>query len=396
MLNFNAPFSEYYHEFQNHLVEQLSNKGVEQDLINKAINSGYYMLPQNNSTVYDSFYSPTWAFQGQMPLDSFIEMLTKNEVEAIFKSHNSHKISYVDSVDDIYHILNSEDHSKYCLENRSLSFRGQKKEYAVRRETPNFYMSDDKGNEKLIIPGLYRKYIDNFQDRIIDESPTKIFQTILADDLIYYGIDNRLDLFKRNFEKYGDHNISDLIDFPEQENQEYYKRWSQLKVQGSAFPDIAIVSQHYGFETYGLDITFNLEVAAFFATNSFKMKSNGKATYEPIENGKHQGVIYCFYFRAPQITQTRDIIQNIPAFEYIKPLRPIRQECALPFFLFDRFNEANQFIYHEFRLNNHFDTKDIPSKEYLFPSEGDDKFYEAALAVKKKNKIWSNFVEYEF
>jgi hypothetical protein len=394
MIDLSSPFFEYFKDFQNLLEEQLIKFGVERGLIAKALSSGYYMLP-SNEWVFDSYYSPSWAFQGQMPFGSFVNMLVKNETDSVFKEHNSHKVSYINSVDDIYEILNSNEHSKYCLKNGSLSFRGQRKEYTTKRPVPNSYMSDGHGNEKLIIPGLYRKYSNDFQQRIVDESPTKVFQTFLADDLIYYGIDKD-NLHKQNFEKYGQHNISDLEDFPEKENQEYYKRWVQLKVQGSAFPDIAIVSQHYGFETYGLDITFKPKVAAFFATNYFNQKKNGKADFVPIKHGEHIGVIYCFYFRAPQLKSTRDIIKNTPAFEYINPLRPIRQECALPFFLFDRFNEANQFIYHEFRLNKSFDTTGIPSKEYLFPSPEEDKFYEAALNVKRNNKIWSNFVEYEF
>ena len=230
----------------------------------------------------------------------------------------------------------------------------------------------------------------------MDERPQEVFDTSIADDLIYYGMENTEVLLKRNYEKYGFHTISDLKDFPESENQEYYKRWSQLKVQGGVYPDIAIISQHYGFHTYGLDITFDPKVAAFFSTHRFEWQTNGKADYFPIKEGEHNGVIYCFYFRAPQITSTRDIIKSIPAFDYINPIRPIRQSCALPFFLPDRFNEANQFIWQIFKLHPEFDMNDLPSKKFLFPSQKEDEFYKAIINVKKKNKFWSDFVEYDF
>lgn len=390
--NYHSPFFEFYEENQKILHDKLLSANIDETTITKVIDSGYYMHPFHENTVYDSFYAPSWVFQGKFDFNSFLKML-KNERP--FSMANK-KVSYVESVEDILKILNEDPLSKHCLEQGSLSFRGQKKEYTIKRDIPNLYMSDEKGNEKLIIPGIFRQYANNFQTRIIDEKPHEIFRTILADDLIYHGMEHPTILSQRNFEKYGPHTISDLQDFPEPENQEYFKRWSQIKVQGNYYPDIAIISQHYGFQSYGLDITFKPEVAAFFATNNYIIKENGKATYEPIKDGEHQGVIYCFYFRAPQIIQTRDLIESIPAFEYIFPERPIRQACALPFFLFDRLNEANQFIHHEFRLKPNFKTEGLPSKEYLFPSTEEDKFYEAAMDVKKSNKVWSDFVEYDF
>lgn len=390
-IDLSIPFSEFYKEQQEILYNKLVDNGVSAKMASEAVNSGYYMRDEN-SFVYDSYYAPIWLLQGQFGFSEFLEILdNRTTINPI-----QNKVSVVRSPSEILEVLRSDPHSRHCLDNGSFSFRGQTAEYFTKRPIPNPSFKIDDNGERLIIPNIYRKYKDDFQQRLVDEQPHKIFNTSLADDLIYYGMENPMVLSERNYKKYGPHTISDLENFPEPENQEYYKRWSQIKVQGTIFPDIAIVSQHYGFHTYGLDITFDHKAAAFFATNKFGWTKEGKADYSPIKNGEHSGVIYCFYFRAPQITSTRDIIHSIPAFEYINPVRPIRQSCALPFFLSDRFNEANQFIWHIFKLHHEFNTKDIPSKTYFFPSKEEDKFYKAAIEVKQKNESWSDFVEYGF
>lgn len=389
--DYSLPFSEFYSEEQCLLFNKLLKSDVPEAIAKSVIDSGYFMR-NDNGPVFDSYYSSMWALQGQFPFNHFTSLLNNQPL----LTPEEKKVSVIRSTDEMLQILRADAHSNHCLENGSLSFRGQVTEYFTKRPIPNPSLANKSGQERLLIPSIYRKYKENFQNRIMDEKPHEVFNTIIADDLIYYGMESPAVLSQRNHEKYGPHTISDLEDFPEPENQEYYKRWSQIKVQGSAYPDIAIISQHYGFHSYGLDITFDPKVAAFFSTNKFERQTNGKADYFPIKSGEHEGVIYCFYFRAPQITSTRDIINSIPAFEYIKPIRPIRQSGALPFFLPDRFNEANQFIWHIFKLHAEFNTDDLPSKEFLFPSQHEDRFYKAAIEVKKENKFWSDFVEYDF
>jgi hypothetical protein len=389
--DYSLPFYKFYEKQQIILYKKLIDNGIIEIMAKDVIESGYYMTSEKSS-VYDSYYSPQWALVGQFPFKDFLLFLNGQHTYNSIKR----KTSTVSSVDEIFQILNSDPHSKHCLEQGSLSFRGQKQEYFTKRAIPNPSLANENSEERLIIPSIYRKYTSNFQSRIMDEKPQWVFETLLADDLVYYGMESPIEISKRNHEKYGDHSISDLQNFPEPENQEYYKRWSQIKVQGNYFPDIAIIAQHYGFQTYGLDLTFNPKVAAFFATHNFTWKQNDKADYNPVKNDEHEGIIYCFYFRAPQIRQTRDIINEIPAFEYINPLRPINQSCALPFFSPERFNEANQFLFHVFKIKKDFDISDLPSKQHLFPSKKNDKFYKACIDVKQKNEVWSDFVEYDF
>ena len=84
MIDLSSSFFEYYKDFQNLLEERLIKYGVEKDLVSKAVSSGYYMFPSNEG-VFDSYYSPSWIFQGHMPFDSFVDMLVKNEINRMIR-----------------------------------------------------------------------------------------------------------------------------------------------------------------------------------------------------------------------------------------------------------------------------------------------------------------------
>jgi hypothetical protein len=47
-------------------------------------------------------------------------------------------------------------------------------------------------------------------------------------------------------------------------------------------------------------------------------------------------------------------------------------------------------------LHPEFNTDNLPKKEFLFPPPDEDRFYKAAIEVKKGNKFWADFVEYDF
>jgi hypothetical protein len=88
--------------------------------------------------------------------------------------------------------------------------------------------------------------------------------------------------------------MSDLGDFDDPESREYGRRWRLHKVMQPG--ELILVEPHYGIDTCGLDVTVDLGVALFFASNRFSRRSNGKAYYEPIQAGEHQGVCYAFVF----------------------------------------------------------------------------------------------------
>ena len=232
-----------------------------------------------------------------------------------------------------------------------------------------------------------------------DANPTaSIFTTSFADHLVYYGIPEWKNLAEKNFERYGLHTMSDLVDFPDPESQEYGRRWRLFKVEDGYHRDLPMVEQHYGIDTCGLDVTFDIAVAAFFASHQFKWRANGNAYYDIVPDGDHQGVIYGFVFTDPPLRKTVEMVNKLDLFNHIPPIRPIRQKCALPFFHDTTMNEAVCDLDFIMRLSPKFDCFDIPTGCQLFPGEDEDPFYKASLEVKNAANgadPYNNFIEYQ-
>jgi hypothetical protein len=77
--------------------------------------------------------------------------------------------------------------------------------------------------------------------------------------------------------------------------------WEELSTDPACRYDLAIkaLAQHYGFPTNGLDVTTNLKVALWFATNKFNI-SNGLSSYslmsqaDWLDNKDSWPIIYVF------------------------------------------------------------------------------------------------------
>src|SRR5262249_4457098 len=96
--------------------------------------------------------------------------------------------------------------------------------------------------------------------------------------------------------------------------------------------DLMRVEQHYATQTQGLDITFDIRSAIYFATHIYTPLKKGYATYKKIEKGNHKGVIYSFVFRDPPVKKTEFYIQEFDTFKTYTPERILRQHCGLPLF----------------------------------------------------------------
>jgi hypothetical protein len=55
------------------------------------------------------------------------------------------------------------------------------------------------------------------------------------------------------------------------------RRYYLHKVDLPYTNDYPIIAQHYGMKTIGLDVTFNIRIAFFFACNQFHIDNKGKA-----------------------------------------------------------------------------------------------------------------------
>lgn len=361
---------------QGKLAKKLSKAGVPKADIKKILDSGYYYMSDvangDGAYVGDSFYG-TKFYIGLIPFSRFLSSIysPSSYPHARIKTYN------VKSVKDVLDVLAN---NRWYIDNR-MSFRGQTQEYFTKRKFPNPFEALSDGRERLILPGYWRKYNSNWINRFKAPEYRSIFKSIYGDFITYYGLPDWNTMAEYNAKKYGIHTISDMGDFDEDFNNEYFKRWQNIKV--ATCGDLPVVEQHYGFDTPFLDVTFDIKISLFFATHKY-VERDGLAYYEPIPKGEHKGLVYAFVFYDPSVVATRDRIENLPAFDHIPPTRPVRQKCALR--LFDQYgiNEAATDIDTIFYLDKDFDMDGIATFEELFPSSKDDKFYEVLIEVKKK------------
>jgi hypothetical protein len=89
------------------------------------------------------------------------------------------------------------------------------------------------------------------------------------------------------------------------------------------------VEQHYASPTTGLDLTFDINSALFFATHQFTM-TGGIASLNRVARGAHKGVIYCFRFGSPTVKKSEFYVRTFDLFQTYQPARILRQHCGLP------------------------------------------------------------------
>ena len=253
--------------------EILETRGISNELSARLEECGYqisntslYGMGEPTLCISDTFYGSKWGI-GLIPIEEFFR-------EHSFKIRPP--VYEVGSLQEIRALLSEAPHSRY---DGRMTFRGQVKEYFTRRSYPN-PIAENCGQERLILPGYWRKFVGRWNDRFDAPSYSSIFATCAGDDLIYRGIEDWRGLSERNFKRYGLHTMSNLEDFLDPESQAYFKRWQAFKVNGMFMRDLPVVEQHYGFDTTGLDVTFNVEMATFFASHKFKMRSDVTAYYE--------------------------------------------------------------------------------------------------------------------
>jgi hypothetical protein len=387
-----------FHKHQNRLRDSLKSKGVNNRIITRLCDSGYSLITAispygqtKTPCLVDSFYGSKWCI-GLTPISTFLKCING---EPIIKPNTP---TYrVQNIKQIWDILSTGIHAPFF--NKGLmSFRGQTREYLVERSFPNPFMEDESHKERLILPAFWRQFNDNLNTRFNVNPPRSIFQTLYGDSLLYHGIKDWENLSTINTERYGIHNMSDLENFPDPESKEYGRRWRLCKVNGGINNDLPLVEQHYGINTCGLDITFDLDVACFFATHTWEQKDN-IATYKMIPDGEHKGVIYAFVFQDPPIKSTRDMVRAVHTFDHITPARPLVQKCALPIFNSYNINEAVADLDAVFYLDSSFTHSTLPKPIDLFPGKSDDPFYAAAMDLKHTYSgisPFDQFIEYRF
>lgn len=341
----------------NGFKEFLEAQGIPEHTAQKASDSGYYLRGWVNpgtaktyTTVSDLMYGNK-QFSSSFETEEFLKYLQGGK--DVFEPLPPFREIVVRNRSELLDILEDSGRRRYIADG-SLSLRGQTGEYRFRREIPNPRRADPEGFELCVMPGLYRQ-----------NPPTYSFATETPDRL-------SLRLFLNELEPSNDNVYAD-----------------------SEFAyDMVRVEQHYATPTGGLDLSFDIDTALFFATHKFT-RSNGIATYEPIPAGSHAGVIYCFRFGAPTVKKSEYLIRDFDLFKAYRPERILRQACALPMIGDFERNIAITEIDCVIRLHRHFEDHGLLTPEHMFPNIREDKFYGQLLSLKERfPKELETIVEY--
>ncbi len=344
--------------FESRLIEVLRSKNVPEGLINEVIDSGYTIRD-----IADPFSGKTWAMvsdkmfgskqsSGLFDVDDFVEYIQGNN---IFPNLSEFSEYSARNYDDIANILSDPRRQRYINEGK-VSFRGQTSEYTYKRKISSPVRSDKDGREISIFPGLYRQREGIYSFNVNQEE-------------------------ERSFLRF----LHELE--PNNPNVYLDSRYSY---------DIMRVEQHYATQTTGLDISFDVETAIFFATYKLKFNSSGLAYHTRIKKGDHKGVIYGFCFRDPLVKKTEFLIEGFDLFKTYNPVRVLRQNCGLPIFGEYERNIAITDLDFIIHLDKDFDYEGKREPNYMFPNTGEDRFYGKLLELKDKYPdLLSNILEYE-
>lgn len=181
--------------------------------------------------------------------------------------------------------------------------------------------------------------------------------------------------------------------FKKKATKELFDKWTELSISPLCKYDLAIMAlaQHYGFSTNGLDVTTNIEVATWFATNKYD-NQNGISTYTKLSTNDWNNdktkwpIIYVFQTILNSSYGSLQDCQEVNELGIIA-LRPERQKAK--FFLgghSDHQNRLAESVVCGLRLNPNEYNVNVDF-EYLFPSPEEDLAYKYLLELSKDSKF---------
>ncbi len=350
---------------QIQLAKAARNIGLDEATVESLVNSGYILVSQNPLVggdgifVCDSFYGSKTP-PGFFPLE---QLTSGRSVDAKIKLRRIE----VSSVHEIQNFLREDPSLRKFSADGRVTFRGQPREYRIKREYPNPFIADEEG-EISMLPSHWRRFRDDFRKRCEPEF-WSIFSNAVGKVVLSGPLRRALDAHTQNQEV--EHHFS-----------------GEIKGQ------FAALEQHYGFPTVGLDVTFDLATAIFFSRHEC-VTVDGLWDYVPV--GTQVTYLYAFVFRDPAVIETRDLLETIDIFPAYPAVRVQRQRAALVGCGMYSVNIAVPDVAAIFELQPGFTMIGSPEKEWLFPPPESDPFFGALLEEKRTNPgLLHSVAEYFF
>lgn len=343
--------------FKERLAELLRKRKVSKNLIEKVIESGYIIRRFGGfgsapwEAVSDSMYGNK-GYSSCFDIDKFVGYIHGNYSFPELPPYVEYTVKSYKEIEDI---LSCPRRQRYINEGM-MSFRGQTSQYVFQRKIPSPVRSDRHGKEISIFPGIFRQGGDFYSFNIKHEEKRSL------DFLLHELEPNNPDVYLDSLYAY----------------------------------DIMRMEQHYASQTSGLDISFDIETAIFFATYKFQFNSEGRAYHLKVKKGDHRGVIYGFCFSEPSVKKTEFLVKDFDLFKTYRPERVLRQNCGLPLFGEYERNIAVTDLDFIIHLDKDFDYEGTRTPGYMFPNVKEDPFYGKLLELKDKYPdLLGDIVEYE-
>lgn len=329
---------------EEELSRLLHDHNVDDEIIEDVIFSGYFLHSYHDfssntyNRISDKFYGNKGGASVFEPSE-FVKYLKNEPHKYQPMPLRRHKVK---TFQDIQEIMQEPLTNKFIQSGR-MSFRGQSKNHYISRKIPNPIRKDEFGQELTILPGIFRN------------KPL--------------GKSNLQDFF-------GESSLLSMLRFLEPGN-------SDIHEIASYSHDLMRVEQHYTTQTAGLDITFDIRSAIYFATHKY-VSDGACATYEKISRGQHQGSLYLFRFLDPPVKKTEFYIRDFDLFRTYTPERVLRQHCALPMFHEYERNIAVTDLHCIIDLHEDFEDEEGFTYNYMFPGVDEDVFYGKLMELKAR------------
>jgi len=381
--------NEFFEEQQRQLRQTLTEASLPSAQIERVIASGYFawgirdfFSTEGRPAVMDSYYGNKTS--GLIEVEEFIAYLKEGRARRL---PSGVSIYNVRNIGEALSILGEDQHARFA---GRMSFRGQTTDYHITRPVPNPRAALADGRERMIVPSWWRPWINKDPAERQTGSDRSLFtSSLLSAPLLFRDIPG----WQSHLVGANGHGGEHQEDCPVCAQMAAREEEHMFSAQTSG--EAPLLEQHYGMPTIGLDVTFDLATAFFFASHRFPAEGR-RVRCEPVDRGSHHGVVYCFVFEWPPVKETEFLVKDISLFRNLPPLRPIRQHCGLPAFHFNEIAAAGRDLHAVFHLDEAFDMSGLPSAADLFPGREEDRFYDALLELRERApEIWGSIVEYE-
>lgn len=349
--------------------------GYADDEVEAFIRSGYAVEPIADTVIIDRFYG------GALMSSDYRTRIPARDFRSCFASASStvpvyRARSLVDLVQKVEEWRGST--------RRRLLFRGQIEHYPLSRERPNPHFSISDVGEVSLLPSLWRRLWKAKPMSFANFTPPEPveWEIVLSRRWPVEEVNRRVE--EINAAGGWIHSYQDMEDSDDPLLHKYGQ--FQLDISMGAPFNLAdhlnTLLQHYGLLSPVLDLTSDLDVALFFATNQLTAEA-GRPRYQFVGSNSGASILYVFR-ENPEEMSDHSSNSNDRVIQTLNPLRPVRQSCVIcrsgPFAL----NLAADFLIGIIKIELDMEKGRLKTGD-LFPDENDDLF----LGTLKRSKFFA-------